>query len=62
MKKIKIKGKLIRQMLVLDAILFLTALGAIVAFSEPAPVNGLKVEDSTYSTATLSWVESADAD
>lgn len=56
MKKIRLwfrKNK--RALLVTDFVLFIAAIGLLIATANPADVEGLSVADSTYCTASLSW-------
>lgn len=50
------------KILIIDAALIIAAVGGIVAFSEPAPVQGLKAEKSDYESVELTWKDSENAD
>ena len=61
-KFLQFQNKHFRKILIFDVALILAAVGGIAAFSEPAPVQGLKVERGDYSSVHLTWKDSKNAD
>lgn len=49
------RKKLLRYFFITDIALMIVAICVMLSFSEPAPVKGLRVEKSTFSSATLKW-------
>ena len=60
--KYSLSKKAIKYMLIAEAVIIIVSGCVVVGFSEPSPVQTLKVSESSFDSTTISWDDVEDAD